>query len=342
MKAIIVREHGGTDKLERAEVPDPQLAPGQAIVRVRAVALNHLDVWVRRGVPGHKFPLPLIPGAEVAGVIDQIAPNEQWKAGDEVLVAPGYSCGHCIACLSGNDPLCQNDHGIFGESRDGGAAEKIAVPIRNLMRKPPALSFAEAAALPLDLLTAWHMLVARAQIRPGETVLVHAGGSGVGSAGIQIAKLWGATVYATAGSAAKAARAKELGADETILYRDVDFLAEVRRLTAKRGVDVVFEHVGADTFDRSVRSLARGGRLVTCGATSGADVTINLRLIFFKLLSILGSTMGSLAEMHEIMRHVEAGRLRPVIDRVLPLEQIAEGHRVLEGREAFGKVVLTV
>jgi NADPH:quinone reductase-like Zn-dependent oxidoreductase len=342
MKAIIVREHGGLEKLEHAELPDPELKTGEAIVRVRAVALNHLDLWVRRGVPGHKFPLPLIPGAEVAGIIDQIAPNDRWKVGDEVLVAPGYSCGICIACLSGNDPLCANDHGIFGESRNGGAAELIAVPIRNLMPKPAALSFAEAAALPLDMLTAWHMLVARAQLRLGETLLVHAGGSGVGSAAIQIARLFGATIYATAGSAEKAARARELGADETILYREVDFLSEVRRLTGKRGVDVVFEHVGADTFDRSVRALARGGRLVTCGATSGAEVTINLRLIFFKLLSILGSTMGSLAELHEIMKHVSAGKLRPVVDRVLPLEEIAEGERVLEEREAFGKVVLAV
>src|SRR5437763_4453147 len=211
MKAIIVREHGGIDKLEPAEVPDPESKPGEAIVRVRAVALNHLDIWVRRGVPGHKFSLPMIPGAEVAGVIEEIAPNDRWQAGDEVLVAPGYSCGLCVACLSGNDPLCHNDHGIFGETRHGGCAEKISVPIRNLMRKPPALSFAEAAALPLDMLTAWHMLVARAEIRPAETVLVHAGGSGVRSAAIQIARLWGATVFATAGSAAKAARAKELG-----------------------------------------------------------------------------------------------------------------------------------
>ena len=340
MKAIIVREHGGPERLELTEVPEPVLKPGEAIVGVRAVALNHLDIWVRRGVPGHKFPLPIIPGAEVAGIIEAIAPNDRWKPGDEVLVAPGYSCGNCIACLSGNDPLCHNDHGIFGESRDGGCAEKIAVPVRNLLPKPGALSFPEAAALPLDMLTAWHMLVARAQIRPGETVLVHAGGSGVGSAGIQIARLWGATVFATAGSAEKAARAKELGAHETILYRDADFAAEVRRLTGKRGVDVVFEHVGADTFERSLKCLARGGRLVTCGATSGAEATINIRLVFFKLLSILGSTMGSLAEMHEIMKHVGAGRLRPVMDRVLPLERIAEGHRVLEGREAFGKVVL--
>jgi len=337
MKAILIREHGGLDKLQITDVPDPTARPGEAIVRVRAVALNHLDIWLRRGVPGHTFPLPMIPGSEVAGVVESVD-DARWKAGYEVIVAPGYSCGLCVACLSGNDPLCRN-FGLFGETVSGGAAEKIAVPVRNLIRKPAALSFAEAAAIPLDMLTAWHMLIARAQLRPGETVLVQAGGSGVGSAAIQIAKLWGATVYATAGTAAKAARAKSLGADETIVYTACDFVEEVRRLTAKRGVDVVFEHVGGETFQRSLRALAKGGRLVTCGSTSGGEVTINLRLIFFKLLSILGSTMGSLAELHEIMKFVEAGRLHPVIDRVLPLSEVAEGHRILEAREAFGKIV---
>jgi NADPH:quinone reductase-like Zn-dependent oxidoreductase len=341
MKAIVIREHGGVERLEKTEVPDPVPRNDEALVEVRAVALNHLDIWVRAGVPGHKFPLPIIPGAEVAGVVAEVPQGFGWKRGDEVLVAPGYSCGMCIACLSGNDPLCVNDHGIFGENRNGGCAEKIAVPIRNLIRKPSSLSFAEAAALPLDMVTAWHMLVARAQIRPGEKVLVQAGGSGVGSAGIQIAKLWEATVYTTVGSAEKARRAKELGADETILYRETDFVAAVRTLTAKQGVDIVFEHVGAETFERSLKSLARGGRLVTCGATAGGEATVNIRLIFFKLLSILGSTMGSLAELHQIMRYVETGRLRPVIDRVLPMDQIAEAHRVLEAREAFGKIVLT-
>jgi NADPH:quinone reductase-like Zn-dependent oxidoreductase len=337
MKAILIREHGGLDKLEITDVPDPTARPGEAVVRVRAVALNHLDIWLRRGVPGHKFPLPMIPGSEVAGVVETVD-DARWKAGDEVIVAPGYSCGLCIACLSGNDPLCRN-FGLFGETVSGGAAEKMAVPIRNLIRKPAALSFAEAAALPLDMLTAWHMLIARAQLRPGETVLVQAGGSGVGSAAIQIAKLWGATVYATAGTAAKAARAKTLGADETIVYTDHDFVDEVRRLTAKRGVDIVFEHVGGETFEKSLRALAKGGRLVTCGSTSGGEVTINLRLIFFKLLSILGSTMGSLAELHDIMKFVESGRLHPVIDRILPISEVAEGHRILEAREAFGKIV---
>jgi len=338
----VIREHGGVEKLELTDVDEPRPAAGEAIVSVRAVALNHLDLWLRRGVPGHKFPLPMIPGSEVAGVVEWVPDGTRdWKAGDEVLVAPSYSDGRCVACLSGNDPLCPN-FGIFGETRDGGCAERMAVPLRNLIRKPAKLSFAEAAALPLDMLTAWHMLVTRAQLHPGETVLVHAGGSGVGSAGVQIAKLWGATVYTTVGSSEKARRARELGADEVIEYRASDFLSDVRRLTGKRGVDVVFEHVGADTFEKSLRSLAKGGRLVTCGATTGAEVQVNLRLVFFKLLSILGSTMGSLGELHTLLRHVEAGRLLPVVDRVLPWTEVAEGHRVLEGREAFGKVVLEV
>ena len=340
MKAIVIREHGGVERLEKSDLPDPIPQAGEAVVCVRAVALNHLDLWVRRGVAGHTFHLPIVPGAEAAGVIEQISDGYEWKRGDEVIVAPGFSCGLCVQCLSGNDPLCAS-FGILGENRNGGCAEKVAVPIRSLIRKPSSLSFPESAAIPLDMLTAWHMLVARAKLRPGETVLVHAGGSGVGSAGIQIAKLMQTTVFTTVGSAEKAKRAKELGADETILYRETDFLPAVRSLTGKRGVDVVFEHIGAETFDRSLKSLARGGRLVTCGATSGSQTTININLIFFKLLSILGSTMGSVAELPEVMKHVEAGRLRPVVDRVLPIARIAEGHQILEKREAFGKVVLT-
>jgi len=341
MKAVVVERHGGTEELRMSDVPVPDPA-GDALVRVYAVALNHLDLWVRRGVPGHKFPLPLIPGSDVSGVIESVPPGTtQWKPGDAVVVAPVLSCGFCPACLSGRDPLC-NSFGILGETRNGGCAEFVSVPVRNLLAKPEALSFAEAAAIPLDFLTAWHMLIARAELRPGETVLIHAGGSGVGSAGIQIAKLWGARIITTVGSPEKETRARELGADEVICYRDVDFLQEVRRITSRRGVDVVFEHVGVDTFERSLRSLARGGRVVTCGATSGAEVTINLRLIFFKLLSILGSTMGSMAELHEIMKLVEQKRLRPIIDRVLPLPEIATAHDLLESRNVFGKVVLQV
>ncbi len=342
MKGAIVRSHGGPEVIEITQLDAPVPSAQEALVRVRATALNHLDVWVRRGVPGHKFPLPLILGCEVAGTIERLPDGTgDWHVGDDVLVAPGYSCGRCIHCLSGRDPLCR-DYGIFGESCNGGAAELMAVPVRNLMRKPRALSFAEAAAIPLDFLTAWHMLVARAEACPGETVLVHAGGSGVGSAAIQIAKLWGLRILTTVGSESKAELAREFGADEVILYREVDFAKEVRRLTDKRGVDIVIEHVGRDTWDGSLRSLTKGGRLVTCGSTTGGEVSLNLRLLFFKSLSLLGSTMGSLAEMHEVMRHVEAGTLRPVVDRVLPFDEIREAHRVLEAREAFGKVVLEV
>ena len=342
MRGVVVREHGPAESLQvEGGLPEPG-TENAAVVRVRAVALNHLDVWVRRGVPGHRFPLPLVPGSEIAGVLESVPAGEQrFSPGDAVIISPAISCGRCAACLSGNDPLC-SAFGILGESIDGGCRERVAVEPRYLFPKPEHLSFAEAAALPLDMLTAWHMLVARAQLRRGETVLIHAGGSGVGSAAIQIAKLFGATVYTTVGSPEKSEKAKALGADETILYREVDFASQVRKLTSKKGVEVVFEHVGLDTFEGSLRSLARGGRLVTCGATTGAEVTINLRLIFFKGLSILGSTMGSLGELETIMQHVGRGELRPVVGRVLPWTQIAEAHRLLENREVFGKVVLEV
>ncbi|HXI12758.1 MAG TPA: zinc-binding dehydrogenase [Thermoanaerobaculia bacterium] len=341
MKAIVISRHGGREQLEVTTTKAPPRKE-RAIVRVRAVALNHLDVWLRRGVPGHVFPLPMIPGSEVSGIIEWLPDGaEGWAVGDEVIVAPGISCALCAACLSGNDQLCLR-FGVFGESENGGCAEEIAAPVRNLFRKPPGLSFAEAAAAPLDFLTAWHMLVARAELREGETVLVHAGGSGVGSAAIQIARLWGAKVIATAGSSRKTELAAALGAHHTVNYSEHDFLAEVRTITGRRGVDVVVEHVGADTFDRSLRALARGGRLVTCGATTGGDVRINLNLVFFKLLSILGSTMGSLRELREIMTHLESGKLRPIVDTTLPLEQVAEAHRLIEERLLFGKVVLTV
>lgn len=341
MKAVIVREHGGLEALRFEEVPDPKPGPDEVLVEVRAVAVNHLDVWVRRGVPGHVFPLPMIPGNDVAGVVREVAaPAAGVKPGDEVVIAPGVSCGACAACASGRDHHCRS-YGILGEHRDGGYAERVVAPRVNALPKPANLSFVEAAAMPLTFLTAWHMLVERAGLRPGEWVLVHAGGSGVGSAAIQIAKLWGAVVVATVGSASKAERARALGADHVVNYREKPFDREVRELTGKRGVDVVFEHVGAATWEGSLRSLAWQGRLVTCGGTTGAEVSLNLRALFFKSLSILGSTMGSRGELHEVLAHAAAGRLRPVVDRVMPLAEAREAHRLLEEREVFGKIVLT-
>ncbi|MBI1853928.1 MAG: zinc-binding dehydrogenase [Planctomycetes bacterium] len=340
MKAIVVHEHGGLDRLRVENVPDPKPAADEVLVEVRACALNHLDLWVRRGVPGHAFPLPMIPGCDVAGIVREVGSVARGVAvGDAVVVAPGLACGRCEACSSGNDNLCRF-YGILGETRNGGYAALVAVPAANALPLPKGLSFEEAAAVPLVFLTAWHMLVVRAELRAGEEVLVQAGGSGVGSAAIQIAKLLGARVYTTVSSDAKADRARALGADEVIVHTKEDFAARVRDLTGKRGVDVVFEHTGSETFAKGLRSLAKGGRLVTCGATSGFEVPIDLRPIFFKSLSILGSTMGSRGELHQILRLVEQRRLRPVIERTFPLEEAANAQSMLEERRAFGKVVL--
>jgi NADPH:quinone reductase-like Zn-dependent oxidoreductase len=340
MRCAVVREHGGLDKLVIEERPVPEPAADQVLLRVRAAGMNHLDLWVRRGVPGHPFPLPMILGCDFAGVVERAGSAvRNAKEGDEICVAPGHSCGVCAQCLAGADNLCR-DYGIFGETRDGGCAEYAVVPAANLLPKPASMSFEQAAAWPLAFLTAWHMLVARAALKPGETVLVHAAGSGVGSAAIQIAKLWGATVIATAGGAAKCARGRDLGADHVIDHTAADWVKEVRRITGKRGVDVVVEHTGEATWEGSVKSLVWGGRLVTCGATSGFEAKFDLRLLFFKQLAFLGSTMGSRAELFTVLDHMRAGRLRPVVDRVLPLAAIRDAHRAMESREQFGKIVL--
>jgi NADPH:quinone reductase-like Zn-dependent oxidoreductase len=342
MRALRIHEHGDVDRLVFDEVATPEPGPGEVRVRVRASGLNHLDLWVRRGVPGHSFPLPITPGCDASGVVDAPGPGVAgWERGDEVVVSPGLCCGICAACAAGEDNLCPA-YGILGETRDGGHAPYVVVPARNLMPKPGNLTFEEAGAFGLAFLTAWHMLVARAGLRPGETVLIQAAGSGVSTAGIQIARLLGARIIATAGSDEKLARARELGAEAGINYRSADFGREVRGLTGRKGVNVVFDHVGSDTFPASLRSLAKGGRYVFCGATSGFELRADFRPIFFKNLSILGSTMGSQGELWRIRDLVEAGRLKPIVERVLPLEEAAAAHAILERREAFGKVVLSV
>jgi NADPH:quinone reductase-like Zn-dependent oxidoreductase len=340
VRAYVIESHGGPEALHLLERPLPEPGPCQVRLRVRAVSLNHLDLWVRRGVPGHRFPLPIIPGCDLAGTITAVGPGVAgWEVGAEALVAPGTGCGRCLECLSGREHLCRW-YAIFGETRDGGCAEEAVVPSVQLLPPPRGLSPAEAVSLPLSLLTAWHMLVDRARVRPGETVLVQAGASGVGIFAVQVARLFGATVYATAGSEEKARRVRALGASEVILYRERDFLEEVRRLTAKRGVDVVADTIGAETFDRSIRALAKGGRLVTCGATSGPEVRIDLRFLFFKGLSFLGSTMGTKGELIEALRLVEEGRIRPVVDRVFRMDELPRAHEHLEARRAVGKVVI--
>ncbi|MBI3450330.1 MAG: zinc-binding dehydrogenase [Acidobacteria bacterium] len=340
MKAVVIREHGGPEKLKVEKVEDPSPGEDEVLIEVKACALNHLDLWARRGIPGQKFPLPLIPGSDIAGVVKKAGIAVKGiRAGDRVVVQPGLSCGRCAQCLAGTDNLCRS-YGIIGETRNGGCADLITVPSINVIPLREGLSFDEAAAVPLTFLTAWHMLVARAQVRPGDDVLVHAAGSGVGVAAIQIAKLHGARVIATAGSDAKLKRAKEMGADDGINYKKYDFYEEARKITGKRGVDIIIDSIGADVWHKDLKLLKQGGRVVTCGVTSGFEVATDIRYIFYRNLSILGSTMGSKSELLEIMRLVEKKALRPVVDSVLPLEKIADAHRRMEGRKHFGKIVV--
>lgn len=342
MRAVVIREHGGPEvlKFEERDIPAP--GPREVRVSVRAVGLNHLDLWVRKGVPGHTFPLPIVPGCDVSGVVDALGPGASGCAvGDEVVIAPGLSCGMCRRCRAGEDALCRS-YGILGETRDGGCQDCVIVPDTSIFAKPKALDFARAAAVPLTFLTAWHMLKARADIQPGERVLIHAAGSGVSVAAIQIATLLGGQVFATAGSDAKCDRARALGADQTVNYREQDFVQAVRGWSGKQGVDVVVDHVGAETVDRSIRCLAKGGRYVTCGATSGYELKTDFRFIYFKSLSILGSTMGSSHELATVLDHVAGGRLQAIVDDVMPFARVADAHRRLEGRATFGKVVLAL
>lgn len=354
MKAWRVETHGGPEVLKRLEITKPELKPMEVRVRVQAVGLNHLDIWVRKGVPGHSFPLPLTPGADVSGTIDQLGSGadellgrDGLKVGSPVVLNPGVSCGRCEACLSGFDPLCRF-YGILGEMRDGGCADYIVVPAANVIARPPQLSPSEAAALPIPYLTAWTMLMKKAMLKPGEIILIQAGGSGVSVAAIQMAKLIGATVITTVSTEHKAERAQQLGADHVILRKtkaDAFQNPEVKKAYSsygRKGCDVVLDHVGADTFQESLKSLAWGGRLVTCGATSGANVEMDLKMVFFKNLSILGSTMGSKADFLQVLRLVADRKLKPIIDSTYPMHDLPLAFAKLESRTAFGKVVVTV
>ncbi len=342
MRAMVLREHGGPEVLHEALLPRPEPGPGEVRIRIAAVALNHLDLWVRRGGPAFHVEFPHRLGADIAGTIDALGPGVAGvTVGAQAVVQPGLSCGVCAACLGGRDNLCRH-YRILGENAQGGYAQYLCVPRANIAPYPGALAFTDAAAAILPFLTAWQMLVRKADIGPGQTVLIHGGGSGVGVAAIQIARLFGAHVITTVGSAAKVAPARALGAHEVIDYTTTDFAAEVRRLTDKRGVDAVIDHVGGDGFAASIRAVRVGGRVVTCGATAGFHPAIDLRHVFFRQVEILGSTMGSKADLLEVIGHLAAGRLRPVVHAVLPLADAAEAHRLLEARAAFGKVVLAV
>lgn len=342
MKGVAIVQHGGLEGLRYMDLPDPKAGRGEVVVRVRACALNHLDIWLRLGIPAYKLELPHVVGSDIAGEVAEVGEDvTDFRVGDKVIVNPNLTCGRCEGCLSGEDSLCRS-FGIVGAKIWGGYAEYIKVPVKNIIPMPGNLTFEEAAAFPLTFLTAWHMLVTRARLKAGERVLILAAGSGVGVAALQIAKLCGAFVIATAGTDEKCARAKDLGADAVINHSREGIADRVREITDGRGVDVVFEHVGSATFEQSMRSLSRNGRLVTCGATTGPTVTFDIRYLFARQLSIIGSMMGRTDELLTVVRLIGEGTLRPVIDRTFPLAEAAEAQRVLESRNFFGKLVLTV
>jgi NADPH:quinone reductase-like Zn-dependent oxidoreductase len=342
MRAIAFHEHGSPDVLKLADFPDPIPGPGQVVVRLEAAALNRLDMAIRKGLPGIDLKKPHILGCEGAGRIESVGAGvAHLKTGDRVVVTPGSSCGHCESCAAGEDSLCRG-YKMLGYQEPGCYAEKVLARALSVFPAGDHLSAAEWAAVPLVHLTAWRMLMTRARVKPGNDVLVQAAGSGVGTAAIQIARLAQARVFATAGSEAKLQRALELGAHHVINYTTSDVAAEVRKLTSGRGVDVVVEHVGASTWSGSIASLARDGCLVTCGATTGFRVELDLRYLFAKQYRLMGSYMGGRHELLQVLKLVNRGALRPVIDRTFPLAEAASAHVYLESRAQFGKVVLTV
>jgi NADPH:quinone reductase-like Zn-dependent oxidoreductase len=338
MKAVRIHQFGGPEVLKYDDIPDPQPRKDQVLIRVKACSLNHLDLWVRKGLPGVK--LPHIPGSDVAGEIVEIGEYVSgFTTGQRVLVAPMHFCGYCVNCLAGKQNQCR-EFTVLGNAVDGGDCELIAVPGANIIPFPDSLDFNLAASVPLVFVTAWHMLVGLAGIRPGQTVLVLGASSGVGIAAIQIAKLFHCRVITTAGDEKKLEKAHALGADHGINHYKQKISEEVRKITNKAGVDIVVEHVGVATWDESIRSLKTVGTLVTCGATTGAKVKIDLRHLFARQLRLLGSYMGTMAELHEVLSHVFAGRLKPVLDRTFPLSEIRAAHEYLENGQMFGKVVV--
>jgi NADPH:quinone reductase-like Zn-dependent oxidoreductase len=340
MRAALFREHGGLDKLRIEEIERSKPRSGEVLIRVRACGVNRVDILSRLDETPGGIALPHVSGTETAGEIAEIGANvEGWRVGDRVLVNPTISCGHCAFCRSGEDNMCLTGR-IYGVQTWGGYAEYAIAPSEHVLAVPDDVSFDSAAAIAVTGSTSWHMLVRRANLRPGETVLMVAAGSGIGVIGLQIAKLSGAIVIATAGSEMKLARARELGADHTVNHSEPDWSKTVRRITKGRGVDVVFEHVGAATWEGSLSALTRGGRLVTCGGHSGFNVKINLWHLFVKQHTLIGSFAGSRNDLENVLAMAQRGVIKPVVHSRLPLEKAAEAQRQLEGRDVFGKLLL--
>ncbi len=342
MQAVYFEQHGGPEVLKYGNFKDPVAGPGEVLIAVKACALNHLDIWVRIGLPGISIPMPHIPGSDVSGVVLELGKGvKHVKKGDRVIVSPGQLPLHAVEGFEARDSYSPEFH-VLGLQTQGGYAEKVCVSERFVIPVSEKYTFEEWASIPLAALAAYHMLVTRAQLKAGETVLIHAGGSGIGSFALQIAKFLGARVFTTVGDFKKVSRAKKLGADEVILYQNEDFCEKVKKLTGEKGVDVVFEHIGPEVWQKNLASLTRGGRLVTCGATSGPKVEMDLRPFFSKQLSILGSYVGSFAELSQVLEMAQEGVLQPVVDQVFPLKEAAQAQRHMESRKNFGKIILKI
>lgn len=340
MKAVAFYKHGDVRVLRYVKLPTPEIEDDEVLVEVKACALNHLDIWAREGLPGVPMPMPHILGSDVAGYVAKVGMDvKDVRVGQRVVASPGLSCGKCVACLSGWDSRC-DQFKILGLQVQGGYAEYVKVKPHDVILVSNRYSEAEWAATPLVFLTAWHMLVTRACLQPGDTVLIQAGGSGIGSAAIQVAKYYHAYVITTVGSDAKAAKAKALGADQVINYRKRDLVKEVKRVTRGHGVSVAFEHIGPQTFEKSLMCLRKGGRLVTCGATTGPKVQLELRHFFARELSIAGCYMGSRRELMTVLGLLDQGILHPVVDSVFPLKDAALAQQKMLSRGFFGKLVL--
>ena len=344
MKATYITQHGGPEVLTYGDLPEPAIGPGEVLVRVHATALNHLDVFRRAGQRGTRGTLaePFILGCDISGEIAEVGQEVQGlKVNDRVFLNPGITCGRCRYCLSARDNMCRS-YTMIGAAVNGGYAQYVKAPQENIHRLSASIAWEEAAAIPLTFVTAWHMLMTLARLRPGESILIQAVGSGVGSAALQLSRLIGARTIVTASTDAKLERARELGAEETINYSNEDFADRVKDLTDGEGVDVVFDHIGADTWEKNFASLSRGGRYVNCGVTSGHLAQLHIGQMFTKQVQLYGSFMGTKAEMQEVANLVNQGKLHGVVDRVFPLQAAAEAHKAMEDRNLFGKLVLRV
>ena len=341
MKALFFDKHGELDVVKYGDVPDPEPGSGEVLIRVRACSLNFLDIWVRRGWPGLKLEMPHWCGADVAGEIAALGENVSgWQVGQRVVVDPGVNLVEDEYTRSGEDSVSPGYH-ILGEHRRGGAAEYLAISAKNLAAMPDDIDFSEAAAPLLVGLTAWRMLIRQAGLRAGESVLVVGAGGGVNSIAIQIAKLAGATVYVVASNPEKSARARQLGADVVLDRSQVDWGKDVFKLTSRRGVDVVVDNVGKATLAKSMQAVARGGRIVIVGNTSGPQAEIDIRFIFGKQISLIGSTMGSHQDFHDLLDLLWSGKIKPVIHQVMPLSEGCDAYKMMEEGSHFGKIVLT-